>query len=276
MWYEIEPTARGSRYRYSVIFTNEDGGTPTDRLMATWGRTTDIEYLYSVEVDAAGKVLSEDMQGPNHEVLPFRGSRDRSHPQLVVATDNNMVLDKQPMTTPRYALVPVFFELRNVAREVVMDRNPWLYEVMAKELAREGKIVPHSPAGQDRIPDPRQFVYLEGCGVLGDSALSFSVQLNDAWIRSDRDMPEYRIARDGCFRAAVPLPSGATVRDARAIRVHAHNRRDKKQHGTVAFERLNALFGLDENYRPTPSAFSWTKSATIVADGPAFEIPIPR
>ena len=40
-------------------FTNEDGGTPTDRLMAIWGRTTDIEYLYSVEVDAKGAILAE-------------------------------------------------------------------------------------------------------------------------------------------------------------------------------------------------------------------------
>ena len=39
MWYEVVPTARGQQYRYSVIFTNEDGGTETDRLMATWGRT---------------------------------------------------------------------------------------------------------------------------------------------------------------------------------------------------------------------------------------------
>ena len=48
MWYEMEPAGIGTRYRYSVVFTNEDGGTPTDRLMATWGRTTDIEYIYSV------------------------------------------------------------------------------------------------------------------------------------------------------------------------------------------------------------------------------------
>ncbi|HEX4914123.1 MAG TPA: hypothetical protein VFV51_09210, partial [Vicinamibacterales bacterium] len=34
-WYEIEPSDRGKRYRYSVIFSNEDGGTPADRLMAT-------------------------------------------------------------------------------------------------------------------------------------------------------------------------------------------------------------------------------------------------
>ena len=64
MWYETEATPRGTRYRYSVIFTNEDGGTPADRLMATWGRTTDIEYVYSVEVDAAGTILEHDYQGP--------------------------------------------------------------------------------------------------------------------------------------------------------------------------------------------------------------------
>ena len=93
MWYEIEPTARGTRYRYSVIFTNEDGGTPADRLMATWGRTTDIEYVYSVEVDAHGGILSEDMQGPKHEILPVPRQARRAHPLLWVSTENNMVLD---------------------------------------------------------------------------------------------------------------------------------------------------------------------------------------
>src|SRR6476661_680412 len=62
MWSEREATPRGARYRYSVIFTNEDGGTPADRLMATWGRTTDIEYIYSVEVDRAGGIVGEEYQ----------------------------------------------------------------------------------------------------------------------------------------------------------------------------------------------------------------------
>src|SRR5712691_11073689 len=48
-WYEIVSTRRGRQFRYSVIFSNEDGGTATDRLMATWGRTTDIEFVYGVE-----------------------------------------------------------------------------------------------------------------------------------------------------------------------------------------------------------------------------------
>ena len=131
MWYEVEPTARGTRYRYSVIFTNEDGGTPADRLMATWGRTTDIEYLYSVEVDRAGAILDEDMQGPKHEILPFRGRREARHPLLWVSTENNMVLDSGT-TTVRYAPAPVAFPLRDVSREAVMDAHPWLYELAAQ------------------------------------------------------------------------------------------------------------------------------------------------
>ncbi len=78
MWYETELTARGTRYRYSVVFSNEDGGTPADRLMATWGRTTDIEYVYSVEVDANDAILSEDMQGPKHEILAVQGQTRRA------------------------------------------------------------------------------------------------------------------------------------------------------------------------------------------------------
>ena len=63
---------RGTRYRYSVIFTNEDGGTPADRLMATWGRTTDIEYVYSVEVDRDGRDPRRGHAGP--------GARDPAVP----------------------------------------------------------------------------------------------------------------------------------------------------------------------------------------------------
>ena len=32
--------------QYTVIFSNEDGGTSTRALMGRWGRTTDIEYVY--------------------------------------------------------------------------------------------------------------------------------------------------------------------------------------------------------------------------------------
>src|SRR5581483_6447418 len=38
MWYERFSEADGETIQYSIVFTNEDGGTPTDALMARWGR----------------------------------------------------------------------------------------------------------------------------------------------------------------------------------------------------------------------------------------------
>ncbi|MGH9382673.1 MAG: hypothetical protein ACRD2N_00020 [Vicinamibacterales bacterium] len=273
MWYEVEPSARGTRYRYTVVFTNEDGGTPADRLMATWGRTTDIEYLYSVELDVNGVVVSEDMQGPKHEVLPFNGNREGQHPLLWVSTENNMVLD-QGTTSVRYAPAPIPAELSQVSRETVMDAHWWTYDVMAKELMREGKIVPDAPPGQGAIPDPRRYVYLEGCGEAGNNALAASVNVNGAWIPSDRGVTEYRITRNGCFRAAIPLPGDSTARDVKGVRLHAFARKDKLANTPSRFSRLNTLFSLDEHFAPGPSIVRWEGAATLTPGGRPFEIPV--
>lgn len=273
MWYEIEPAGIGTRYRYSVVFTNEDGGTPTDRLMATWGRTTDIEYIYSVVVDATGKILADDYQGPDHVTTPFRGQREGRHPLLWVSTDNNMVRDEGE-TRVRYAPAVQHFPLRNVSREAVMDANPWLYGVMSRELMREGKIVPDAPPGHDRIPDPRRFVYIEACGEVGTSALAFALRAGDRWIPSDRGVREYRIVRDGCFRAAVPLPAAVRESDIVGIRAEASER--PRQSGSpvpkatpVHLFRINTVFMLDDTYRPRPSLFRWEGSRVAAHETPS-------
>ena len=272
MWYEVEPTDRGTRYRYSVIFSNEDGGTPADRLMATWGRSTDIEYLYSVEVDANGSILSEDMQGPKHEILPFKGTREGGHPLLWVSTENNMVLD-HGTTTVRYAPAPALVNLNEVSRETVMDANPWTYEVMAKELLREGKIVDDAPTGKGTIPDPRRFVFIEACGEAGTNAITASLNVAGTWHSSDRGVAEYRIVRDGCFRAAIPVPGSATARDVSAIRFQAHPRKDRPA-GTSRITRLNRVFSLNERFVPGPSVMQWEGSAPLTPGGPPLEIPV--
>ena len=69
-WVETFPAADGGReLRYSIVFSHEDGGTPLDRLMATWGRATDIELVYAVELDASGRVRRARVpgQGPCHD-----------------------------------------------------------------------------------------------------------------------------------------------------------------------------------------------------------------
>src|SRR6188768_2150539 len=254
MWYEIVPVPQGRQFRYSVIFTNEDGGTTTDRLMATWGRTTDIEFIYGATLDASGKVIAEEFQGPNHEVPEFRGRHEGSHPLQWVSTDNNMVSESGP-TAIRFAPAPEAFDLTNASREVVMDAYPWTHELASKEMVREKKLREDAAAGSGAIPDPRRFVFVEACTDLENAAVAFAVRARDEagqvrWFDSDRGRPQFRIVRSGCFRGAVPLPVGAGTPEA--VRFKAFALPPKKDapppSGPVAvtLTRVNSVFTLDE------------------------------
>jgi hypothetical protein len=135
--YHTASTAGGqTTIEYTVIWSNEDGGTNTPALMARWGRTTDIEWIYRVVLDANGDLVSAVYQAPNHDTLPFTGAHEGDHPLLQTATANNNLL---PVTDPRVSSGYRFFLdssqtlAAGRARESVMDANPWTYQVMAKE-----------------------------------------------------------------------------------------------------------------------------------------------
>jgi len=282
-WVEHAP-APGTGFRYSVIFTHEDGGTPTDRLMATWGRTTDIEFVYGIEHGIDG-VLREQIQGHNHDILPFKGRRIGSHPLLWVSTDNNMVSDSGAADAVRFGPAPELVVLENVSREVVMDRNPWTYAIMSAELRREGRIDPAARPGSAKVPDPRQFTYLEACGELDQATLAFDigVEKDDGtteWYASDRGDPRFRIARSGCFRAAVPLAPGVKADQLAGVRMRAYTRPRREGEpdlpagtGRIKLQRLNGVFMLDEAYRPGPPRLTWT--GAIEARGEAAPVPVP-
>ena len=283
-WVETRPTDRGRELTYSVVFSHEDGGTPADRLMATWGRVTDIELVYTVELDAAGVVLREEYQGRDHVIEPFRGRKEGRHPVLHVVTKNNMVSNRGP-STPRLAPAPVAFALDGVSREAVMDAHPWTYRVSALEVRRERRVDAAAAAGSKRIPDPRRFAYLEACGAVGDASLAFAVGLPQggglAWLASDAGRPDFRVGRSGCFRAAVALPPGRSVADIRAVRFRAHTRPPRRGEralprgsGWARLERVTRLFGLGDDDLPGPSVLSWSGSADLAPDGEAFEVPL--
>ena len=109
MWYETERAGPLTTIRYSVIFTNEDGGTQTSALMARWGRTTDIEWIYEVRIDAQGKIQVRTFQGVEHKTQNFRGKEENGHPTLYVVSDNNNVSDHGE-SEMRFALRPIPFD----------------------------------------------------------------------------------------------------------------------------------------------------------------------
>ena len=284
MWYEIVPVAEGRQFRYSVIFTNEDGGTATDRLMATWGRTTDIEYVYGATLDATGKIVGEEFQGPNHEVPPFRGRHEGSHPLQWVSTDNNMV-SPSGATDLRFAPAPQRFDLTNASREIVMDAHPWTHVIASKEMVREKKLKEDAAAGSGAIPDPRRFVFVEACTELQNAAVAFSVQARDSagelrWFDSDRALPQFRIVRTGCFRGAVPLPRGAGQPEG--LRFKAFTVPPKKDAPaptttpSVTLIRVNRVFTLAEDYVPRASLFQWTGTQPLAIDREWYELKLKK
>ena len=288
-WYEVDRTPRGQRIRYSVVFSNEDGGTPADRLMATWGRLTDIEFVYGVELDDAGKVVEERFQGREHKIVPFRGRRLGRHPILHVVTENNMLAESGGGRR-RHAPAPFLFDLGGVSREAVMDAHPWTYRVSAQEARREGRVRAGAEPGSGMVPDPRRFAYLEACAETRDAALTFAVGVRGAdgrvsWHESNGREPRFRIARsadhfpNGCFRGAVALPEGTRDEDLAGLRFRAWTRprREGEKEAPQASARLlrvNRLFRLDASYAMGRNLMAWSGELPLAADGPPAEVPL--
>ena len=280
----VEALPENSGYRYTIVFSHEDGGTPTDRLMATWGRSTDIEFVYESERTPDGTVR-QVYQGPKHEILPFRGTRLGRHPVLWVATDNNMVSDSGPAGGVRFAAAPQLIDLADVSREAFMDANPWLYAVMTAELVREGRIDSAAAAGSGNVPHPREFAYVEACGELRDATLAFDIAVvagsEKRWYATDRGDARFRIARSGCFRSAVPLPAGTTPSQIRGLRARAYTRSARQGEaplppgsGHAALRRVNTIFMLAETFEPVPATAAWAGTLHVRADGPAVDVPL--
>ena len=282
-WVETHAAAGGRReLRYSVVFSHEDGGTPVDRLMATWGRVTDIELVYSVELDAAGRVRREEYQGKDHVFARFAGRKEGRHPVMHVVTTNNMVSDRG-RETPRVAPAPVPFALDGVSREAVMDAHPWTYRVSAQEVRRQGLVA--ARPGRRRIRDPRRFATLEACGELRDARVAFDLGFPTPdglrWAASDAGGEDFRVARDGCFRAAVAMPENATPADARQLRFRAYTRPARRGEkplprgsGSARIDRVTRVFGLGPDDAPGPSVFRWSAGADLRLDGLPLELAI--
>lgn len=267
MWYETEQSGPRTTFRYSVIFTNEDGGTQTSALMARWGRTTDIEWVYEVSVDDTGKVLSSTFQGVSHETRPFQGKEEGGHPELMVVSDNNNVSDRGESEI-RFALRPIPFDLSHSSREEIMDRHPWIYQLMAAELQREGKIQ-ESSRGGNQMADPRHYLYIDAAAEQRGTVLTFSVKLkrDPKWYASDLGITYYKIDRGGYFRTTVRLPAGTRLDQIDRIAVRCDAAGNPKSGEEIKklsaaeceLSTFNKAFMLDERFLPGRSLPVHTK-----------------
>lgn len=241
--------------QYTIVFSNEDGGTSTRALMARWGRTTDIEYVARV-YPQTGKTI---VQGPGHKDVEFHGAHDGLHALLMPTTNNNMIGEASGSPL-RFQHAPVLVDLASGSRERVMDGAPHLYEVMTKELAREGKLRPFGAVAGENISDPRNYAYIEYRASHRDSAFAVTVfTTGGQGFSSHLGRIDYAIDRNGWVRTAVELPPGTRPHDIERVAFECVVPPPREKEGKIAhsgqcrLERVGKAFFLDERYRPGAS-----------------------
>jgi hypothetical protein len=280
--YHATSAANGqTTIEYTTIWSNEDGGTNTPALMARWGRTTDIEWIYRVTLAGDGSVVSAVYHGPNHETLPFTGVREGDHPLLQTATSNNNLLqvtDRRLTSGYRF-----FLDTRRTlppgrAREAAMDAEPWTYQVMAREIVREGRVEPQPSPETPEVSDQRNYLFAEldkdtryGTPPASGSwvGTALEVQVGGRWYSSHHGEPTWSIQRDDPAATTVELPSGATAADVVAVRAVAVAVGTPPADWRIDLTSINRGFFLDPSYLPGASFLSWRGTAALTPAEPS-------
>jgi hypothetical protein len=257
-YYETVETPAGPRYTYTVIFSNEDGGTQTTALMARWGRTTDIEWVCGTSVKNGG-AAETIFQGASHVDTKFTGKLEADHPLMYDITVNNNFSD-HGQSEMRFAPRPLPFDARRASREEMMDRHPWTYRVMADEMIRENKIIADRKPGA-QINDLRNYFYFDVDSVQNGAALSVAVKLkgDPVWRASDWGIANYRIDRSGVFRTTALLPRRARLEDIERIVVRCDVKDSARSSQDLTnappsceLGAVNKVFALQDNFEPGP------------------------
>lgn len=280
-WHETAPatTPGHTILIYSVVWSNEDGGTDTPALMARWGRTTDIEWVYAVEIDEHGRRVpgSDVYQAANHETLSFGGRYEGDHALLQTCTSNNNMCDTSTGSM-RFFLSSLQTRPADQPREYLMDTNPWTYQTMAKEMLREHKIEPPSPTAAltPAMSDQRNYLYTvvvkKTTGFNdGDSwvgvALGVRLRGDPTVYMSNHQESSWSIQRDIPAATTVELPAGTTMADI--VEVTAYRVVD----GTDTGVRLDVTgigrgFFLGADYLPGSSFLSWSGDVALTPEQP--------
>lgn len=277
MWHEFLPsTVPGHRVlQYSVIWSNEDGGTDSPALMSRWGRTTDIEWVYRTEIDAEGRRVpgSGVYQAPDHRTLTFAGDFQGDRPLIETCTSNNNMCDRvdDPM---RFSLDPTQTLPAGQPREHMMDVNAWTYPVMAQEMIREGKIEsPGDPSTPD-VGDQRNYLCIAVAHSAvpstdtGSVGLSIGVRLrgDDRLFRSDHSVPTSSVNRDGTAATTVELPPGTTAGDITEI--SALRTPVTETGASLEVTAITRAFFLGQDYLPQKSFAEWSGVTTLTPASP--------
>lgn len=252
LFYRASAGPGGDGVEYHAVFSHEDEGTDLTGLLARWGHTTDIEWIYRVRRAAAGEgseMIVTEFQGPHHQTVPYRGGHALgSHPVLQVATRNGLVADR--VVCPfRVALAPALAQPPGEPREGILHQFPWIYRVSGLEVHRQVALDSHgSPASPDAA-DPRSYVFLQWKRAPGATLpLEAAVRANGVWHTSAGGRRDLAFEGPDGECTAIGLPRDVTEDDVTGISLRAFEPPDGE-----AEIRLVRIFFLNKEYRPRPS-----------------------
>jgi hypothetical protein len=273
--------AGNTTIEYTVIWSNEDEGTPANALMAVWGRTTDIEWIYRVTLDRHGRKISDAYQSPGHGTLPFTGAHERRHPLLRTATGNNNTLPvTKAQARSRYRFPLDFSQTLEpgLPREAMMDANPWTFQVMASEMAREGKLEATPDPATPALSDQRDYLYAEvdkatayasppPAGSWAGVALAVQLKGSDQWFLSNHGVTAWSIQRDDPAATTIELPAGTTRADVAAVKAVAVQAGDPTDF-RITVTGLHRGFLLRHSFLPGRPLLDWSGSVTLTPGAP--------
>ncbi|HEX4835852.1 MAG TPA: hypothetical protein VFW01_05910 [bacterium] len=252
LFYRASAGPGGDGVEYHAVFSHEDEGTDLTGLLARWGHTTDIEWIYRVRRaagDEGSETTAAEFQGPHHQTVLYHGGHALGgHPVLQVATRNGLVTDR--VVCPfRAALAPALAQPPGEPREGVLHQFPWIYRVSGLEVHRQVALDPQRSPASPAAADPRSYVFLQWKRAAGATLpLEAAVQAHGAWHTSAGGRRDLAFEGPDGESTAVMLPPGVTEVDVTGISLRAFEPPDGE-----AEIRLVRVFFLDEEYRPRPS-----------------------
>jgi hypothetical protein len=250
---KVIPHVGYSTIRYTLIWSNEDGGTGLipDLLIARYGRTTDIEGVLEVDFSDTGFYIESRFRpDESGSLTTFNGEiRYGSHPVIRTSTANGLVQD-DGASTLTFGIAPYLFDDGGIPRERGMDLDPLSYVIMAKEMAREDKIeITPNPASK-KLSDLSNYLYLDfdiDVSVGGEVLRGVAV-VDGTPYYSDHALPftpavNPRVT-DGVKRIAIEIPAGTTIDEIEQYGVQGIG----TMSGTLASA---SAFVLDADYVPS-------------------------
>lgn len=159
MIYFFDKWEQGIVIEYHMVFSHEDEGTPAVLLMSKWGRLLDIEYMARVYLNEQYEIDHVEYQGAEHQIKTYKGPLiDGKQIILQTATCNGNFTD-EITSSYHFSFIPSYeWKIEQEAREVVMQRFPYINHVMTWEAERQLK---NSSLPYNKIENISQYIYIQ-------------------------------------------------------------------------------------------------------------------